>query len=329
MNRDRRLRVVLALLVLTSLTLITLDFRSGSGASSSPVRSARSVTAAVFGPVQRAVGGAASAVGSALGSLPRLGRYRSDADRLRRENSDLRTQLRTSELARQRSAELDRLLRVAGAGQYRVVPARVVALGQGLGFEWTATLDAGSRDGVTADLTVINGDGLVGRVKSVGPYTSVVLLAIDGTFSAGSRLEGSLDVGLVTGKGQQPMGFQLLNPQAKVSAGDRLVTLGSPDNKPFVPGVPIGSVTSVETTPGALVRSALVAPYVSFAALDLVGIVVEPPRQNPRDGVLPPKPDPTPTPGAPATPGAPGAPAPAPGPALPPAPTPSTSPTRR
>ncbi|GAC1329352.1 MAG: rod shape-determining protein MreC [Mycobacteriales bacterium] len=316
MNRDRRLRLVLALLVLTSLTLITLDIRGGAGGSS-PLRAARSGTATVFGPVQRALGGAANAIGSALGSVPRLGRYRSDADRLRRENNDLRTQLRTSDLARQRAAELDRLLRVSGAGQYRVVPARVVALGAGLGFEWTATLDAGSRDGVTIDMTVINGEGLVGRVKSVGPYTSVVLLAIDGTFSAGARLEGSLDIGLVTGKGQQPMGFQLLNPQARVSAGDRLVTLGSPDSKPFVPGVPIGSVASVETTPGALVRSALVTPYVSFGALDLVGIVVEPPRQNPRDGVLPPKPEPTPAPpGAPAAPTAPG-PAPAPRPSKP------------
>jgi len=320
MNRDRRLRVVLALLVLTSLTLITADFRSGSASSSAPLRSARSGTAAVFGPVQRALGGAASSVGSALGSLPRLGRYRSDADRLRKENNDLRTELRTSELARQRAAELDRLLRVAGAGQYRLVPARVVALGQALGFEWTATLDAGSRDGVTTDMTVVNGEGLVGRIKSVGPYTSVVLLAIDGTFSAGARLEGSLDIGLVTGKGQQPMAFQLLNPQAKVSAGDRLVSLGSPDNKPFVPGVPIGSVSSVDTTPGALVRSALVTPYVSFGALDLVGIVVEPPRQNPRDGVLPPKPEPTPA--APAGPGP---------PAQPPVPVPlpSASSTRR
>jgi rod shape-determining protein MreC len=33
-----------------------------------------------------------------------------------------------------------------------------------------------------------------------------------------------------------------------------------------------------------------VSPYVDFTSLDLVGIVVEPPRADPRDAVLPPRP---------------------------------------
>jgi rod shape-determining protein MreC len=49
-------------------------------------------------------------------------------------------------------------------------------------------------------------------------------------------------------------------------------------------------VTDLQQTPGALTRTATVTPYVSFTALDLVGVVVEPPRKNPRDAVLPPRP---------------------------------------
>ena len=49
-------------------------------------------------------------------------------------------------------------------------------------------------------------------------------------------------------------------------------------------------------TPGSQTRTAVVAPYVDFTSLDLVGVVVEPPRKDPRDAVLPPKPVATPTP---------------------------------
>jgi len=77
------------------------------------------------------------------------------------------------------------LLRVAGAGQYRVLPARVVAVGAKQEFSWTVTIDAGTRDGISRDLTVLNGQGLVGRVVEVGPWTSTVLLAVDPRLPAG------------------------------------------------------------------------------------------------------------------------------------------------
>ena len=92
------------------------------------------------------------------------------------------------------------------------------------------------------------------------------------------------------GKGGQPMTLQLLNAQATVKKGDRLVTFGSQGSRPFVPGVPIGVVHQIEQTPGALTRTATITPYVDFTALDLLGVVVQPPRRDPRDAVLPPPP---------------------------------------
>jgi len=51
------------------------------------------------------------------------------------------------------------------AGGYTLKPAHVISVGSSLGFEWTATIDVGSRDGVRVNATVVNGKGLVGRVK--------------------------------------------------------------------------------------------------------------------------------------------------------------------
>jgi rod shape-determining protein MreC len=293
-NDSRRTRVLLALLLVTSVSLITIDYRGGEH---SPLNAVRSAAAAVFGPVERVAAAIASPVRDAVDGVAGLGGDREQVDRLVRENQRLRRQLRTSGLDRSRAAELDKLLHLAGAGRYRVVPARVIAIGSAQTFAWTVTLDAGSRDGIRPDLTVLNGDGLVGRVKTVGPTTSTVLLAVDPESSVGVRLEGSMEVGFTTGRGiHDDLGLKLLDAQSGVEPGARLVTFGSQGESPYVPGVPVGHVVSVHGRPGSLTRTAVVRPYVDFTAIDLVGVVVEPPRTDPRDAVLPPRPaTPTPT----------------------------------
>ena len=297
MNRDtRRTRVLLALLLVTSISLITIDYRGGER---SPLDGVRSLAAAVFGPVERVAAAIASPVSDAVDSVGRLGDGRGEADRLAKENQELKRRLRTSGVDRNRVQELDALLHLAGAGRYRVLPAQVIAIGSAQTFSWTVTLDAGSRDGIRPDMTVLNGDGLVGRVKTVGPSTATVLLAVDPESSVGVRLEGSMEVGFTTGQGigdDGDLDLQLLDGQSTVERGDRLVTFGSQGATPYVPGVPVGEVVSVQGTPGSQTRAAVVAPYVDFSSLDLVGVVIEPPRRDPRDAVLPPQPSATPTP---------------------------------
>jgi rod shape-determining protein MreC len=296
MNDTRRTRVLLALLLVTSISLITIDYRGGEN---SPLDGVRSAAATVFGPVERVAAAIASPVSDAVDGVSGLGGDGADAKRLAAQNKQLRSRLRTSALDRSRAKELDDLLKVAGAGRYRVVPARVIAIGAAQTFSWTVTLDAGSRDGIRPDMTVLDGDGLVGRVKTVGPTTSTVLLAVDPESSVGVRLEGSMEVGFTTGQGIRDRGdldLRLLDGQSSVAPGDRLVTFGSQGDTPYVPGVPVGRVVTVSGSPGSQTRTAVVSPYVDFTSLDLVGVVVEPPRKDPRDSVLPPKPVATPTP---------------------------------
>jgi len=271
-----RLRLVLVLLVLTAFTLTALDSRSGSGG---PFDTLRRGGDALFGPAQRAVGGAARSVGGALGGLPRLGTYSSDNRALREENDRLRTQLRETDDLRRERDSWNELLKLKDAGSYTMVPAHVSAIGATMGFEWTVTLDAGSRDGLAVDQTVVDGRGLVGRTVRVGPYTSVVVLVADPAFGVGVRLARSGQFGVLTGQGEGRMGFQLLGGDARASIDDGFVTTGSDT---FVPGVPVGRVTATDSDPNALTRTGSVAPYVDVASLDLVGVVVEPPRRTPR-----------------------------------------------
>lgn len=287
MRDSRRARLILAMLVLTAFTLITLDYRSGGGG---PLRR---IGNAVFGPVERAVGAVARPVGSFFSGLGHLSGYKSENNRLRQQNERLLQQLRLTGADRAHLASAEKLLHLAGQAQFRIVAAHVIAVGSSLGFEWTATVDAGSNDGVKSNETVINGDGLVGKTLDVGPTTSTILLGNDPDFTAGARLEGSQQIGHVDGGGHNPMRFTLLGNQATMTVGERLVTFASIGDRPFVPEVPIGRVTRIEPTPGQLFSTAIVAPYVDYTSLDLIGVVVQTPRTVPRDSLLPPTPTPT------------------------------------
>jgi rod shape-determining protein MreC len=283
-------RLLLVLLVVIAFALITVDIRGGEN---SPLDRPRQAAQSAFGPVENAVSGAVDPVGNAIDAVRNSGHRSSTINRLERENETLKQQLGSKDVTRNRAAELDKLLKTAGAGQYTVKGAQVIAIGAAQGFSWTVTVDAGSKDGITRDMTVINGDGLVGRVTTVGTSTSTVLLANDPDFTVGTRMEGSMELGFATGEGDRPMRVQLLNGKADVHKGDRLVTFGSEAEKPFVPGVPVGKVVSVEPSAGNLTKTVEVQPFVGFTRLDVVGIVVVGPRTDPRDSVLPPRPTPS------------------------------------
>lgn len=292
MRDTRRTRVVLAVLLLTAFTLITLDARGGDG---SVLERTRSGLQSVFGPIERAAAAVVRPVSDFLDGLTSINSNQQRIDELEADNDSLRSQLLTNEYDQARIEELDKLLNLAGLGRYEVAPAQVIAVAAGRGYARAVTIDAGSNDGIKLDQTVINGDGLVGRVIEVGPTTATVLLLADPTFTVGARMAGTLESGAVTGQGVDPLALELFNPQAALASGDLLVTLGSRAGRPFVPGVPIGEVVSVTPTPGALTRSATVRPFANLTALDLVGVIVEPPRRDPRDSVLPPSPTPTPS----------------------------------
>ena len=70
-----------------------------------------------------------------------------------------------------------------------------------------------------------------------------------------------------------------------------------------MPGVPVGVITKLEGTSSSLTKEALVRPFADDTALGVVGVVVVPPRTDPRFSVLPPRPTPSPTASATASPG--------------------------
>lgn len=283
---SRRTRIALAILVVASLTFVILDLRGGDG----PMSSARSAISAVTGVLQKGAATVFSPVTSAGDWWSTWRNQAGQIEQLRTENEELAALVRQSQNDRARADELNALLRVASVGRYRVVPAEVIAVGPAQDYAWTVTIDAGSLDGIEREMTVINGQGLVGRVLKVNQTTSTVVLLVDASSAVGGRVATTEEIGIVAGTGRQDsLDFQLLDPLAELVIGDALVTFGSRGGRPYAPGIPIGEVVDITGTAGQLTRVATVRPFVDVSQLSIVGIVVRPPREDPRDSVLPPR----------------------------------------
>ena len=283
------------MLVLTAFTLTALDYRSVG--DSSAFDAVRRGSDTVFGPAQRALGSAVGGIGDALDGLSRVGRDDDKEVELQKEVDRLRAQLVESDGLRRQLAEQQSLLQMKDTGGYTLKAARVISVGSSLGFEWTATIDVGTRDGIAEGATVVNGKGLVGRVKRVGPYTSVVLLLVDSEVTVGVRLIRSGQLGLVTGRGQRGLSYQLIGERARAEVGDAMYTSGSTYNA----GIPVGRVTSTSNNPNSPTLTGTLEPFVDVTALDLVAVVLDGPRRTPRTAVVPtplPSPRPAPSPSA-------------------------------
>jgi rod shape-determining protein MreC len=288
---ENRGRLLLVMLIVSSLFLITLDLRGVS-----VISGLRSATHTALSPFQRAGNAALSPVKNFLGEVTHLGRTRNQIEDLRKQNQKLRERLILRKNQDGEITQLKSILDLAGTARFQIVSAKVIAQGSSLAFTRTITIDAGTASGIKKNMTVISGSGLVGVVKEVFASSAIVMLATDPEFKVGVRISGTQQIGILAGQGSSSANLQLLDNQTMIKIGDVLLARGSTNGEPFVPGVPVGLVTSVSNAAGAVTQSATVKYFANFGALGVVSVVVKAPDADPRDALTPAKPVPTPVP---------------------------------
>ncbi len=263
--RQRLAAITLAVL---ASCFITLDVAgSGLDGAHGGVRGAMGAlyrgTDGVIGPARHFVQG-----------LPGAGSNHDTVAKLRHENATLRSQLAAEAADARTRSSLAKLQLAADSGGYRVLPARVIALGPGQGFDWTATLDVGSNGGVRAGQTVTDGVALVGRILHTSATSCVVLLAADPGSGVGARDMRTAQLAIATGQGPKGYSATPLDPGVVLRVGDALET-GPAGHSTYAPGLAIGTITAVRTSADGAV-TASVRPAASATALDLVGVILTP-----------------------------------------------------
>lgn len=105
-------------------------------------------------------------------------------------------------------------------------------------------LSRGSRDGLQTGDVVTGIGGLVGRVISVTPHTSRVLLVSDPQSRVGVMISRSRAMGIIRGQADNRAVMQFFDKVPDVRRGDVVTT--STLSLLFPPGLPVGRVESVD-----------------------------------------------------------------------------------
>lgn len=271
-RRSARPRFTLLLLVLTAITLLTLDERGAR-----VVGTVRNAARDAFAPVTSVAESVFDPVGDVFQGIVHYGDLEAENARLREQLAARQgEQLQAQDAQRELKALLDQQ-ELEYIGDIPTVAARVVATSAN-NFELTIEIDRGTGDGVVKGMPVVSGAGLVGRVVEAGRTRSTVLLLNDPQSSVGVRLASSGDVGVATGQGlRSPLGVDLIDPATVVPPDEVVVTSGLQQSV-FPPGIPVGRVASATARPGRLQQDVTVVPVVDLRRLTFVKVLQWSPR---------------------------------------------------
>lgn len=196
---------------------------------------------------------------------------REQVDQLTTDNTNLQQNL--YELQQLRALyELD-----AQYEDYATIGARIIAKDAGNWFH-SFIIDKGTDQGLTLDMNVIAGSGLVGRIVDIGPSWARVQSVIADNSSISGMVLSTADNLIVDGdlelyeEGQIRFS-KLVDNADRVTIGEKIVTSIVSDK--YLPGILIGYITSIEADTNNLTKSGMLTPAVDFEHLETVLVILE------------------------------------------------------
>ena len=159
--------------------------------------------------------------------------------------------------------------------EYEKTAAHVIGKDSGNWFN-TFTIDKGSMDGISVDMNVLAGSGLVGIVTEVGPTWARVRSIIDDSTNISGMVLSTSDTCIVSGNlslmSSGQIAFdQMENNDNVVSVGDQIVTSYISDK--YLQGILVGSISEINVDSNNLTRSGYIIPAVDFRNIQEVLVI--------------------------------------------------------
>ena len=286
----QRAPIWLVTLLVTNLIIMAVDARDADG----QVKMLRIWTQTFASPLQSA---SSKASGATTGFFQQIWNFRSTAV----ENEQLKQRLTQAEqelnLARAAVAENERLkslLSLIEQSEVKSVPARVIARDASVWFN-TITINRGSSSGIAVNMPVVTAGGIVGRVITVSPWASQVMLITDEKAGAGAvvgQLGQSGALGSVRGRadlGVAMIEMRYVSGLEKVEVNDSVMTTGQDGIYP--PGLNVGRVVDVKSGTATQAHQILIQPGAQLDHLEEVAVLLysPPPRTVPEPSPSPKK----------------------------------------
>ncbi len=262
------------LMVLTVLCVITLVV---SFQFKDKVEGVKTFTGYVISPMQKGINTVGTYIFEKLDTLKRM-------QALLDENASLKEKVASLEfdnkILQQDKYELDRLRTLFELdSRYASMPkvaARVISTDPGNWYS-SFTIDKGSDDGLSVDMNVMAGSGLVGIITEVGHNYSKVRSIIDDSSSVSAMVLKSSDTCIVNGDMRSiDKGYilvELLSKDAQVRDGEEIVT--SYISNKYLSGILVGYISNIEIDSTNMTKTAHLTPAVDFEHLQEVLVITE------------------------------------------------------
>src|SRR5215216_1336463 len=266
-------------LLVGNLIIMAVDARDADGGH----KVLRIWTQTFATPLQSA---SSKASGATSGFFQQIWNFRSTAQenkQLKERLAQLETELSTTRHATAENERLKGLLGLNEQTNIKSIPARVIARDPSVWFN-TITINRGSSSGVEQNMPVVTPGGIVGRVITVSPWASQVMLITDEKAGAGAvvgQLGQSGALGSI--RGRADLGVSLIEMRyvsglEKVEVGDNVMTTGQDGIYP--PGLNVGRVVDVKSGSATQAHQILIQPGAQLDHLEEVAVLLyhPPPR---------------------------------------------------
>ena len=132
-------------------------------------------------------------------------------------------------------------------------------------------INRGSNQLVLRNYVVLRKEGLVGRIKSVSPFQSIVQLITDHRSRVSALIQRNRTRGLIYGT-REGIEMRQINLHAKIKIGDRIISSGL--GGLFPKGILIGWVKEIRHQPHELFKTAILDSAVNFNQIEEVFVIV-------------------------------------------------------
>lgn len=275
-RRSGRSRFTIVLLVLTSITVLTLDFR-GVGL----VTDARHAVGDALSPLQGAADFVASPFQNTWNGITGYDDLEAENEALRAQVDELQGVAAQNADAAVQLEELLDQVDIPWVGSISTATARVIQKPVSA-FSHVIVIDKGSDVGIREGMPVVTGAGLVGQVVDVSSGRSSVQLVTDPDFRVGVRLVTSQRFGTAIGQGagrdlRVDTGIEPGEDDADIPSLEIVTTSGIDDRSSFPAFVPVGKVSRTRPANGGLTVEVFVEPLADLDELSFVNVLLSSP----------------------------------------------------
>lgn len=262
-------RLTLAILVLVTITVITLDLQDFG-----PLRSMQTTLRDAIAPAQDTGDSVFSPVTDTWRAITEFDDVEAENEVLRQELDELRSSAIRGQAARETLDELLAELDIEILSNVDTAVARV-SDPAGNFDDFTIDINKGSNDGVVDGMPVVTQAGLVGKVISVEKDRSQVELMNESGFRLGVRIVGTGDIALARGveRGEDLRVDQGVDEGSEIEPGMLVVTSGI-EGSAFPADIPVGVVSEVTIDEAELQQELRIRPVADIDSLTFVTVIL-------------------------------------------------------